>query len=200
MGTAFGAVVGLAGVAGFLLLFFVVNAGLTYRIDCVTNDLRVSSHWTYQWNAPLPYLLAPQESGCVTHNATRVLLAKVGVGHVGSPTVGGIAASLATGDGEKFQAELIRIGDEMTQAFRLKDPLAFTAAINDGLARIEGMPVPSYLDTKAAQFKRDLGRLKLDYLLARGAPTADNMQRFESDYGAVVDDDNAIIAAIREHG
>jgi hypothetical protein len=192
-----GTLLGLLLVAAMGLSAFVLfNAGLAYRTDCVTTDGHVRSSWSYDWNAPIPYLLAPSEQGCTVHNGTRVALGRLGLWRLPSPTVGSIALANARGDDQKFQAAVVDIGTKMNSALSAKDRTAFGLALHQGITTLGAMNVTSRLEAEASAFRTALGTLSSDYADVLAKPTTANTATFARDVGRLSDADNSIIAAL----
>lgn len=66
----------LGGVLAIALVALEIG-GITYRMDCLEADGRVSKEWTVQWFIPIPYLLPPERSGCVARSGTGVVLSDI---------------------------------------------------------------------------------------------------------------------------
>lgn len=84
----------LAGAFIGLQIFLLVG-GLAYRKDCLTDGGKVTSDWTFQWAAPIPYIFRPSGQDCIVHTGTRVALDAVGVATFQKPSTLSIADSLS---------------------------------------------------------------------------------------------------------
>jgi hypothetical protein len=72
-------------VAGFLLLFGLVNAGNVYRVECPRAGGPTEAEWTWD-PISIPYV-GDGRSGCETHTSTRLALDAVGLWSIGdAPT------------------------------------------------------------------------------------------------------------------
>ena len=74
--------------------------GISYRKDCLTDEGRVSSDWTFTILAPIPYVFRPSEAGCQVHTGTRVALDAVGIGSFNPPTEVELVEAGARGDAD----------------------------------------------------------------------------------------------------
>lgn len=99
MRTFLGATGSVLAVLVVPVLFVLVNGGLTYRIQCPTAEGTVKTRWSYEWNQPIPYLLAPTETGCEVHSATHVLASKAGIAKLDEHGASSVETS-ATASGE----------------------------------------------------------------------------------------------------
>jgi len=81
------------------VLFVLVNGGLIYRTQCATPEGTVRTDWSYEWRSPIPYLLAPKETGCEVHSATHVLASKVGVAELDERSASEIVRGYAATEG-----------------------------------------------------------------------------------------------------
>jgi hypothetical protein len=92
----------MTGVVGGLLIpaltFALFVGGVSYRKDCLTDEGRVSSDWTFTVFAPIPYVFRPSQAGCEIHTGTRVALNALGIASFDPPTEAGLVEVGARGN------------------------------------------------------------------------------------------------------
>lgn len=177
----FGSLFALAGVAGGLLLFTLVNGGLTYRQSCARSDGTVATDWTYRWFAPIPYLLSPSREGCETHTATRVLLSKIGLWTLPHHNAGQIAASTTTDAGTAYYGEIYSLGNQLAEAAKAKDRAKFRSALRDGNTLLATLAPPDYLASDAAEFRKAWAATAKDFDAAVATQTQEAASTLSAD-------------------
>jgi hypothetical protein len=143
-------VAALVGVVGALLILGLINGGLVYRKQCATVEGTVKTDWTYRWFAPIPYLLAPSESGCDVHNGTRVALSSIGIWDLKQPTASDLqrnyAKSSRTDPGLAYISEVIAVINDLKQATREHVNLKTAFVVmRKGKADLHALTPPDYL-------------------------------------------------------
>jgi hypothetical protein len=154
-----------------LVLFVLVNGGLTYRQSCANADGTVSTSWTYRWFAPIPYLLSPSREGCETHTATRVLLAKIGLWTLPRHNAAQIAQATATDPGTAYYAGIYGIEVAFANAIKARNRAQLRTAIRDGDTIVPTLVAPDYLAADADDFQASWTRLSRDFDAAVAQPS-----------------------------
>jgi len=96
-------------------MLFVVTGGNSYRKDCISDQGRVESSWSFSWYAPIPFVFRPSEDGCEVHTGARVLLDKAGLFTFADPSVAGIGAKAAEDSSDENVAYFTASGSALTQ-------------------------------------------------------------------------------------
>lgn len=178
-------------VLSFAALF---NAGLAYRMDCAQADGTVASEWTYQWFAPIPFLLAPKKEGCKTYNGAHVLLSKIGVWSIPNETAGQIAVSTAADDGTAYYARIYEVQTQFAAAVKAKNRPALLKAVNDGATTFANLQPPPYVAPSHRLLRVQWAMLQRDLTAALRHPTASSSATLTADL-ASLDKTVATIAA-----
>jgi hypothetical protein len=197
----------IAALAFFGLQFFLFVGGISYRKDCLSDEGRVKSSWTFQVFAPVPYLFRPSEDGCQVHTGTRVALNSIGIATFAQPTTTSLADHAVEGanglsEGDAYFARVKARLVEYQRAPQARDIAQATRTLDQALSSIQALTPPaSYASVheKLVSSLRD-GRRGLDSAAkAHATPeTADDervlatLQRADEQLSAAVADVNRI--------
>jgi len=181
-GKFFGGVLGLLAALVPLTLFVLANGGITYRTSCAEPDGTVSTSWSYRIVAPLPYLLPPKREGCVSDNATRVVLSAVGIWALPSRSAAALARSGASNPGDAYYAGLYGIAAEFQQAARSGSQAKTEQALADGKTVLGTLAPPPYVAADAASFQTAWQKMDTDFRQAVRAPKASSRATISADY------------------
>lgn len=195
---------GLVAAACVLVLALAVNGGLAYRIDCAADNGGVARHWSYEWNQPIPYLLAPTQTGCEVHSATRLLVSSLGLFRVREGGAGDIAVRSAKSEsltsGEAYYATVYAIGVDVTTGLKAATWAGVDAKLEKGSQRLRSLgPPPPYLAALDMRFRRSYALLVDDERIFKSARTKANAASVIGDIGQLAAETAAMQKAVLAH-
>lgn len=187
-----------SGIVGVLALLFVgaqvflFVGGMAYRKDCLSAAGQVTSDWTFQWSAPVPYVFRPSEQSCEVHTATRVALNAVGIAGFDDPSTLSVAEKLSEStDNEdlayfgRLKAILVEYGDASERSRSIGEGEQIVRAALDRLSELTPTPRYRAAHTRLERTLRAIGRSAIR--LRRAITSADPATRSE-----VVDEQRAL--------
>lgn len=186
------------------LQFFLFVGGVSYRKDCLSDEGKVRSDWTFTVFAPVPYVFRPSEAGCQVHTGTRVALNAIGVATFAKPSTTTLADNavddaegLSAGDAyfARIKARLV----ELQRAPQARDFAEGQHILDDAARSIESVTPPAAYaaaHTQVVSAVREMRRSLDEAETAQGSEGRTDDERAVTDYQTAGEKLNAAIGEI----